>query len=115
MFLKEDALHYYPENSDSKRSAQEEVGPFWANRGKKDPTYVQDMLYVDEPYWVFIRRDDPPLPDAPFLGSRGKKETSSYNSKLRYRQELLNDIDSPFYAARGKKPCKDKSLCEEPY
>nr|XP_023011893.1 uncharacterized protein LOC111502134 [Leptinotarsa decemlineata] len=82
-----------------KRSVQEENnGPFWANRGKKDPTYMRESLFAEEPYYVLVRKDDR-FSEEPFFVSRGKKE-----SKHRDRREFPEDVDSPFFAARGKRP-----------
>ncbi|KAH1030076.1 uncharacterized protein LOC109541070 [Dendroctonus ponderosae] len=54
-----------------KRSwTQEDMGPFWANRGKKDPKYLQEKLLVDEPFFICLRKD---LRNEPFYNSRGKK------------------------------------------
>ncbi|KAF5300208.1 hypothetical protein FQA39_LY11242 [Lamprigera yunnana] len=62
-----------------KRAFQDDVGPFWANRGKKDPSYRSEPLIVDEPHWVLIRSsEDELLPYKnnfePFFVTRGKKE-----------------------------------------
>lgn len=81
-----------------KRSSQDE-GPFWANRGKKDPSYLQEPFYADEPYWVLMRRE-PKFTDEPFFMSRGKKES---NLRMRDRREFVEDVDTPFFAARGKR------------
>ncbi|KAJ8923806.1 hypothetical protein NQ315_010388 [Exocentrus adspersus] len=90
-----------------KRSfGQDELGPFWANRGKKDPTYFQEPLYVEEPYWVLVRRDEQyqEEPLEPFFTSRGKKESSKgvkYFDNLKLsRREFIDDVESPFFAAR---------------
>ncbi|CAH1121059.1 unnamed protein product [Ceutorhynchus assimilis] len=95
-----------------KRSpSQEDMGPFWANRGKKDPTYTQERLYVEEPRWFMVRKNGD---DEPFFNSRGKKPLywrsfkytydNSYRSR-RDRRDFVNDmdIDPAFFAARGKK------------
>lgn len=66
-----------------KRSpGQDEFGPFWANRGKKDPTYSRSKLYAEEPHWILVRRDDKDVNDnEPFYVARGKKSFSESNSK----------------------------------
>lgn len=96
---------------------QEEMGPFWANRGKKNPTYKSDQLYVQEPHWILVRRDDDSslLDYDPFFITRGKKYTmmpdvegedtmKNYvkDLSIRDRREYGSD-ESPFFAARGKK------------
>ncbi|CAH0562380.1 unnamed protein product [Brassicogethes aeneus] len=87
-----------------KRSAgQDELGPFWANRGKKDPTYLQQRFFVEEPRWVLVRRDDPSADvDDPFFLSRGKKE-ELYRPYALSRERRDDGVISPFFAARGKK------------
>lgn len=55
-----------------KRSAgQEEFGPFWANRGKKDPTYLRDKLFAQEPSWIL--RNNIADKNEPFFITRGKR------------------------------------------
>lgn len=86
-------------------SGQDELGPFWANRGKKDPAYMQEPLFAPEPYWVLLRREEQ---EEPFFTSRGKKElrgTKYFNNNVRSRErrEFMDEVDSPFFAARGKK------------
>lgn len=46
-------------------------GPFWANRGKKDPKYLQSRLYAQEPTWVYLS-DDHFGYNEPFFVTRGK-------------------------------------------
>ncbi|XP_028129312.1 uncharacterized protein LOC114325438 [Diabrotica virgifera virgifera] len=78
-------------------------GPFWANRGKKDPTYLNVPLYAEEPYWVLLKNENQAQGD-PFFLSRGKKETGSiFSSKLRDARDFAPDNDTPFFAARGKR------------
>lgn len=96
---------------------QEEMGPFWANRGKKNPTYKSDALYVQEPHWILVRRDDESgLSNYdPFFITRGKKFFSINDDEgddamknyvkdlsVRDRRDYGSD-ESPFFAARGKK------------
>ncbi|CAH1960781.1 unnamed protein product [Acanthoscelides obtectus] len=70
-----------------KRSAQEE-GPFWANRGKRDP------LLDDRLCWIFVRQSDLEFepPGVPYR-----------KHELRMRDRRAKGDDLPFYAARGKK------------
>lgn len=96
---------------------QDDVGPFWANRGKKNPTYKNDQLFVQEPHWILVRRDDDRgISDYdPFFITRGKKNPSSNDGdnersiknyvkdlSVRDRREYGSE-ESPFFAARGKK------------
>lgn len=92
-----------------KRFGTEDTDPFWANRGKKDPSYLQDPLYVEEPYWILVRRNEQ-FEENPFYVSRGKKETGPFNTKLKYLNQYTPDVESekPFYAARGKKDYDEK-------
>lgn len=65
-----------------KRALQDDVGPFWANRGKKDPTYRQEHLYAEEPHWVLVRRAQDRLTPLmydfdPFFVTRGKKDRAN--------------------------------------
>ncbi|CAG9855133.1 unnamed protein product [Phyllotreta striolata] len=85
-----------------KRFVVEDVGPFWANRGKRDPTYMSEALYAEEPYCLLIRGENY-QPDDPFFISRGKKEVGNVlETQLRDTRDVLAD-DAPFFAARGKK------------
>lgn len=88
----------------------DETEPFWANRGKKDPTFMQARFYIEEPYWIILSRNQH-FNQEPFFISRGKKESGSYNLKMKFRNEYSQDVDAerPFYAARGKKELDDKS------
>lgn len=90
---------------------QDEMGPFWANRGKRNPMYKNDRLFVQEPNWILVRRDDERgISDYdPFFTTRGKKfliddSQSNYFKDLsvRDRREHASE-ESPFFAARGKK------------
>lgn len=45
-------------------------GPFWANRGKKDPSYLQSKLYAQEPTWVYLS-DEHYGYNEPFFVTRG--------------------------------------------
>nr|XP_008200697.1 PREDICTED: uncharacterized protein LOC103314992 isoform X2 [Tribolium castaneum] len=63
-------------NCVKRASGQEEFGPFWANRGKKDPTYTRSKLFAEEPHWILVRRDDNDINDnEPFYVTRGKKNS----------------------------------------
>lgn len=92
-----------------KRLGTDDTEPFWANRGKKDTAYLQEPFSVEEPYWFLVRRNER-FEEDPLFVSRGKKETSSYNLKMKFRNEYSQDVDSgrPFYAARGKKEYNEK-------
>lgn len=80
----------------------EETGPFWANRGRRtgsekrpseimqpDPdewnTQLEEPLYVEEPRWILVRRDD-------------ERRASSY---------IAPDY-KPYFVTRGKRPIHDK-------
>ncbi|XP_066259868.1 uncharacterized protein [Euwallacea similis] len=91
----------------------EDMGPFWANRGKKDPAYAHARLLVDEPKWILFPKN---LDNESFFNSRGKKPAHwnalTYYSNLgdifgsrRDRRDFENDMElNPiFFAARGKK------------
>lgn len=86
---------------------QEEMGPFWANRGKRYPTYKNNMLFVQEPHWILVRRDEESAVSDfdPFFITRGKKaDNVDQNLNPRDRRELDSDYDeAPFFAVRGKK------------
>lgn len=73
-----------------KRSpGQEEFGPFWANRGKKDPTYTRSKLFAEEPHWILVRREDKDIIDnEPFYVTRGKKNSEEDNRKVFWRNLL---------------------------
>ncbi|XP_044256961.1 uncharacterized protein LOC123006501 [Tribolium madens] len=61
-------------NCVKRSSGQEEFGPFWANRGKKDPTYIRSKLFAEEPQWILVRQDEKDINDnEPFYVTRGKK------------------------------------------
>lgn len=91
------------------------MGPFWANRGKKDSTYLQKKLFVDEPFFICLRKD---LQNEPFYNSRVKKplywntlkysidDSDNDNGKTRRGIRDFDkdvDLDPAFFAARGKK------------
>lgn len=87
------------------------MGPFWANRGKKDPTYTQEKLFVEEPHYILGRKDGEA---EPFFTSRGKKPlyrntlTYFYDDSIKSRRDRRDyssdvDVDPAFFAARGKK------------
>lgn len=86
----------------SKRFALDDMaGPFWANRGKKDPIFKNEPLFVEEPSWIVVRvREDPEFQEEPFFVSRGKKETGGLLSSQ--TRDFLQS-DAPFFAARGKR------------
>lgn len=89
---------------------QDDVGPFWANRGKRGPTYARDVLYAEEPQWVDLNSDrvtDDPTWYNPFFVTRGKKNRRKPGDESAVRerrvvQKVLPE-ESPFFAARGKK------------
>ncbi|XP_060516004.1 uncharacterized protein LOC132695642 [Cylas formicarius] len=87
-----------------KRSgSQNELGPFWANRGKKDPKYLQEKFFVDEPRWILIHKDYDPMP---FYTTRGKKRSNTLYDNFQDRQRRVyadDESDVAFFAARGKK------------
>ncbi|XP_017783880.1 PREDICTED: uncharacterized protein LOC108567748 [Nicrophorus vespilloides] len=84
-----------------KRAArQDDMGPFWANRGKREPSYFKDTFYADEPRWLLMRRDEPEEID-PFFTARGKKHEEE-DARLKVKKYIVLD-ESPFMAARGKK------------
>lgn len=98
-------------NSCVKRSpGQDEFGPFWANRGKKDPTYARSKLFAEEPHWILVRRDDKDFNDnEPFYITRGKKRATQlwknfFGTDLpRKIQFLQNTKDVPIYFEATKK------------
>lgn len=51
------------------------MGPFWANRGKKDPKYLMSKLYAEEPHWSYVRKDNESYDNEfdPFFTTRGKR------------------------------------------
>lgn len=76
-----------------KRALQDDVGPFWANRGKKDPTYRTEPLYAEEPHWILVRRAPEHISPItydiqPFFITRGKK--SKYN--MDQEKETIQNI-----------------------
>ncbi|XP_018325605.1 uncharacterized protein LOC108737318 [Agrilus planipennis] len=94
---------------------QDELGPFWANRGKKDKIYRQEPLYVQEPKWIVTAKDydtDTDYMNQLFFITRGKK-VEAFSKKdeshtaipndMRDRRYVNDDDDAPFQAARGKK------------
>lgn len=104
-YLKNNDLEYLQH----KRVGTDGSEPFWANRGKKDPTYLQEPFYVDEPYWILVRRNQA-FDDDPFFVSRGKKEAFPFNMRMKFLNDYTTDDDpsKPFYAARGKKEYEEK-------
>ncbi|XP_056646437.1 uncharacterized protein LOC130451440 isoform X1 [Diorhabda sublineata] len=104
--LEIDKLDCTGNNIKMKKFDSSESGPFWANRGKKDPVYIREPLfaeepgYAEEPYWMVVRSDNQ---EEPFFVSRGKKENGFISGNLRETREFLQDNDVPFFAARGKK------------
>lgn len=67
-----------------KRAASDEMGPFWANRGKREPNpspmYKQEQLFADEPHWILVRRDEDGAQISdydPFFVTRGKKSEAA--------------------------------------
>ncbi|KAF5274761.1 hypothetical protein FQR65_LT04314 [Abscondita terminalis] len=78
----------------AKRSMQDDVGPFWANRGKKDPNYRTEPLSAEEPHWVLVRRaEDDVTPFKynfePFFVTRGKKDKNLQEEDKNIIQELF--------------------------
>lgn len=60
-----------------RRPRQDELGPFWANRGKRDPGYTKEVLYAEEPHWITLRNslfDEATTDSSPFYVTRGKKD-----------------------------------------
>ncbi|KAK9889356.1 hypothetical protein WA026_004629, partial [Henosepilachna vigintioctopunctata] len=87
------------------KRSQSEVGPFWANRGKRGPRYLQSKLYAQEPAWVYITDDDSGY-NEPFFVTRGKKNLETSKKHPLLLKGLLQDKradsapDNPFFAAR---------------
>lgn len=80
-----------------KRSGQDELGPFWANRGKKDPSYSRNQLFVDEPRWILVRRDDRNHEEKePFFLTRGKKMGRMWN----LARKLTDGDDFGYYVKK---------------
>uniref|UniRef100_A0A1Y1LHK7 Uncharacterized protein n=1 Tax=Photinus pyralis TaxID=7054 RepID=A0A1Y1LHK7_PHOPY len=81
----------------TKRALQEDVGPFWANRGKRNPNYKTETLYANEPHWVLVRRaNDEFLPYKynyePFFITRGKKDKKIEEDSNSIIQEMFGKM-----------------------
>nr|QGA72564.1 natalisin [Rhynchophorus ferrugineus] len=105
-YQKDDDLPCTMKNCYKRSANQEDMGPFWANRGKKDPSYSSDKFMIQEPHWILIKKD----PEVePFFTSRGKRPLKYvYDDSVkppRDRRDYVVDgeMDPAFFAARGKK------------
>jgi hypothetical protein len=98
-----------------KRSGQDEFGPFWANRGKKDPTYTRNKLFAEEPHWILVSREDQ-HENEPFYVARGKKNKNNPFSRVNpfwktlfdenwsKRQNVLQNLaDLPIFIEQDRK------------
>lgn len=80
-------------------------GPFWANRGKRDPYLTSSRLYAEEPRWELVRPDEDGSYD-PYFTTRGKKLKDNIRDR-RTEEKIFYGAASPFLAARGKKDNSD--------
>lgn len=78
------ATPYYADSWLEREIRQADMGPFWANRGKRDPKYLHSRLYVEEPHWLYTRQDNKSFDNDfdPYFTTRGKKYDNKLLAKL---------------------------------